>query len=183
MTSETKLLTLADYAARDDPEDEYVTELVRGVVVREPRPKRRHGLVQAELTYHLKGWAKRHGAEVTVESGYILSEEPATLRGPDVAVVLEPRPSDGGPGGWVRDAPDVAVEVLSPSDASSAMQQKTLEYLEAGARLVWIVDPEARTVTVHRPDGSANILREHQTLTGEDVLVGFSVEVREIFEG
>lgn len=183
MSTQTHLLTLADYAALDEPEDEYVTELVRGVVVREPRPKRLHGLVQAELTYHLKGWAKRHRAEVTVESGYILAEEPATVRGPDVAVVLEPRPSEDQPGGWVRDAPDVAVEVLSPSNTSSAMQQKTLEYLESGARLVWIVDPGARTVTVHRPDGSANILREHETLTGEDVLVDFAVEVREIFEG
>jgi Uma2 family endonuclease len=182
MTTQTQLPTLADYVALDEPEDEYVTELVRGVVVREPRPGRLHGLIQVEMAYHLRAWAKGRGAEVTAESGYVLSEEPATVRGPDVAVVVEPRSSEGQPGGWVRDAPDVAVEVLSPSDTSSAMQQKTLEYLETGARLVWIVDPEARTVTVHRPDGSANILREHQTLTGEDVLDGFSVEVREIFE-
>lgn len=183
MTTQTHRLTVADYAALDEPEDEYVTELVRGVVVREPRPRRLHGLIQVEMAYLLRGWAKEHGAEVTAESGYILSEEPATVRGPDVAVVLEPRPSEGQPGGWVRDAPDVAVEVLSPSDTSSAMQQKTLEYLESGAQLVWIVDPEARTVTVHRPDGSANILREHETLTGEGVMVDFAVEVREIFEG
>jgi Uma2 family endonuclease len=135
MTTETQLLTLADYAALDEPEDAYVTELVRGVVVREPRPRRLHGLIQVEMTYQLKTWAKKHGGEVTAESGYILSEEPATVRGPDVAVVVEPRSSDEQPGGWVRDAPDVAVEVLSPSDTSSAMQRKTLEYLEAGA--VW----------------------------------------------
>lgn len=100
-----------------------------------------------------------------------------------MAVKLEPRSSEGEPGGWARGAPDVAGEVLSPSDMSSAMLQKTLEYLEAGARLVWIVDPDARTVTVHRPDGSANILRNHQTLTGENVLEGFSVALAEIFDG
>jgi Uma2 family endonuclease len=182
MATETRLLSLPEYAALDEPEDEHLTELVRGVVVREPRPRRRHGVVQAELAYQLKVWAKARGAEVTVESGYILSEEPATLRGPDVAVVLERRPAEGAPGGWVRGAPDLAVEVLSPTDASSAMQQKVLEYLEGGSRLVWIVDPEARTVTVHRPDGSANILREHQALSGEDVLPDFSVDVREMFE-
>lgn len=181
MVTETRLLTLAEYAALDEAEDGYVTELVQGVVVREPRPGRAHGVVQAELAYRLKAWAKTHGAEVTVESGYILSEEPATLRGPDVAVVLERRSAEDEPGGWLRDAPDVAVEVLSPSDTSSATQRKVLEYLEANGQLVWIVDPDACTVTVHRPDGSANILREHQTLTGEDVLLGFSVEVREIF--
>ena len=183
MATQTDLLTLEDYAALDEPENEYVTELVRGIVVREPRPRSRHGEVQAELTFHLKAWAKAHGASVTVESGYILSEEPATVRGPDVGLVLKRRSSEGQPGGWVRNAPDVAVEVLSPSDTSSAIQAKTLEYLETGARLVWIVDARARTVTVHRPDGSANILREHETLTGEDALAGFAVEIREIFEG
>lgn len=182
MSTDTRLLTLAEYAALDEPDEAHVTELVRGVVVREPRPRRRHGLVQAELAYRLKDWAKAHGAEVTVESGYILSEEPATLRGPDVAVVLERRSAEGQPGGWVPGAPDVAVEVLSPSDTSSAMQQKVLDYLEAGARLVWIADPEAHTVTVHRPDGSANIVREHETLTGEDVLTDFSADVGEIFD-
>jgi Uma2 family endonuclease len=180
MPTETTLLTLADYAALDEPGHESLTELVRGLVVREPRPRDRHGEVQAEVTFHLKRWARERGARVTVESGYILSADPATVRGPDVAVVLVPRPSDGEPGGWVRGAPDVEVEVLSPSDTSSAMQQKTLDYLEAGARLVWIVDPEARTVTVHRPDGSANVLRGHQALGGEDVLAGFSVEVAEL---
>jgi Uma2 family endonuclease len=62
------------------------------------------------------------------------------------------------------------------------MQEKTLDYLNAGAKRVWLVDPRARTVTVFRPDGSAQILREHDTLTGEDVLVGFSVPLSELFD-
>jgi Uma2 family endonuclease len=123
-----------------------------------------------------------YASQVTAESGYILSDEPATLRGPDVAVVVRPRSTRGEPGGWIRGAPDVAVEVLSPSDTSSAMQEKTLDYLGAGAKLVWIVDPRARTVTVVRADGSARILRAHETLEGEDVLSGFSVAVTELFE-
>lgn len=182
MSTETTLLTLADYAALDEPEDAYRTELVRGVVVREPRPRELHGAVQVTLAFHLKARARPRGARVTADSGYILFEEPATVRGPDVAVVLEPRPTEGQPGGWVRGAPEVAVEVLSPSDSSMGVQEKTLEYLEAGARLVWIVDPDAHTVTVYRPDGSANLLREHDVLEGEDVLPGFSLPAREIFE-
>ena len=129
----------------------------------------------------MEAWARRAGADVTAESGYILSENPPTLRGPDVAVVVRPRSGEGNPGGWIRGAPDVVVEVLSPSDTSSAMQEKTLDYLQAGARLVWIVDPRARTVTVFRSDGSARIVREHEVLDGEDVLVGFSVELTELF--
>lgn len=181
MPTRAHVLSLEEYAALDEPDDEHLTELVRGVVAREPRPHRRHGRIQVELAFHLRGWSERRGAEVTVESGFVLADDPPTVRGPDVAVVLEPRPDDEGAPAWVRGAPDLAVEVLSPSDTSSAIQQKTLEYLEAGALLVWIVDPQARTVTVHRPDGSANLLRENETLVGEDVLEGFSVELTEVF--
>jgi Uma2 family endonuclease len=179
--AEPTLLTLHDYAALSEPENEYVTELVRGVIVREPRPRNVHGEVQVEVAFRLKTWAIPRRAVVTVESGYILSEKPATVRGPDVAVTLERRATEGVPGGWVRGAPDLAVEVLSPSDSASAMHQKTLEYFDAGARLVWIVDPHSRTVTVLRPDGSATVVRDVGTLDGEDVLEGFSLEVAELF--
>lgn len=182
MTTDQALMTLEEYAALDEPDERYVSELVRGVVVREPRPGGRHGSVQIRIGALLDAWARKTGASVTAESGYILSEEPATLRGPDVAVVVEPRSTEDEPGGWVRGAPDVAVEVLSPSDTSTAMQEKTLEYFAAAAELVWIVDPKSRTVTVHRADGSAHLLREGDTLDGEDVLEGFSVPVRRIFE-
>jgi Uma2 family endonuclease len=175
-------MTLEEYANLDEPDERWVSELVRGVLVREPRAKDPHGYVQVLVAYALRGWARNVGARVTLESGYILCENPPTLRGPDVAVVLERRSSEGQPGGWVRGAPDLAVEVLSPSDTSSAIQEKTLDYLNAGAKRVWLVDPRARTVTVFRPDGSAQILREHDTLGGEDVLVGFSVPLSELFD-
>jgi Uma2 family endonuclease len=182
MRTEQALMTLEEYAALHEPDERYVSELVRGVVVREPRPGRPHGYVQINIGAELRMWAKRTGASVTAESGYILSEEPATLRGPDVAVVVRPRSTEGEPGGWVRGAPDLAVEVLSPSDTAIAIQRKRGEYFESGGRLVWIVDPAGRTVTVYRPDGSARVLREGETLDGEDVLEGFSVSVSELFE-
>jgi Uma2 family endonuclease len=182
MVVETSLMSLEEYARLEEPDERWISELVRGVVVREPRPKDPHGHVQVLVAYALQSWARTVGARVTTESGYILSEDPPILRGPDVAVVLRPRPSAGQPGGWVRGAPDVAVEVLSPSDTWSAIQEKTLDYLSAGASRVWIVDPTARTVTVQRPDGSARTLRDHETLDGEDVLVGFSVPVSELFD-
>ena len=62
------------------------------------------------------------------------------------------------------------------------MQAKILQYLEAGGRLVWIVDPAARTVTVYRPDGRARLLRDDETLDGGDVLEGFEVSVAEILD-
>lgn len=176
------LMTLEEYAALDEPDESYVSELVRGVVVREPRPGDLHGYVQVSVAAELRAWASTTGARVTAESGYILSDDPATLRGPDVAVVLRPRPTEGEPGGWVRGAPDVAVEVLSPSDTSTAMQRKVLDYFGAGAQLVWLIDPGLRTVTVQHPDGSALLLREGDELDGGDVLPGFSMTVAGLFE-
>lgn len=183
MRTDTALTTLAEYAALDEPDEAYVTELVRGVLVREPRPVNPHGRFQVRMAYALEGWARGVGASVTVESGYLLSDDPPTLRGPDVGVVIDPRSREEVPPGWPRGAPDVAVEILSPSDTSTAIHAKTLDYLEAGAKLVWIVDHEARTVTVYRPDGSARVLREADTLGGEDVLEGFELALGELFRG
>jgi len=181
MSSRTTLLSLSDYASLANGDERILTELVRGTVVREPRPGDMHGRVQVALTVILGEWARTHGASCTVESGYILAEDPATVRGPDVAVVLEPRSAIGQPGGWVRGAPDLVVEVLSPSDTSSEVQRKTLDYLEAGARLVWIVDPGARTVLIQRPDRSATLVRDSGTLTGEGVLDELVVELGAVF--
>lgn len=140
MHASSDLLTLEEYASLDDPDERWVSQLVRGVLVRVPRPKDPHGHVQVLVAYALQGWARDLGARVTVESGFILSEDPPTLRGHDVAVVVRPR-SRRGSGGWIRGAPDVAVEVLSAFDTSTAMQAKTLDYLEAGAELVWLAGP------------------------------------------
>lgn len=181
MGTATIPMTLADYARLDERADAHVSELVRGVVVREPRPGRSHGRVQTRIAAELDGWAGPLGGDVTTESGYVLSEGPDTLRGPDVAVVLDPGARRTTRGGWVYGAPDVAVEVLSPGDASTAIQQKTLDYLGAGARLVWIIDPMARTVTVYRADGSARLLRRDEMLEGEDVLRDFSVLLSALF--
>lgn len=184
MATQTKLLTLEEYADWDEPENEYVTELVKGIVVREPRPGRLHARIQFELAHRLKTWLEHRqqvGGEILGESGFILSEEPATVRGPDVSVLLSHRESRDNPGDWIRRAPDIAVEVLSPSDRSGDMRQKIAEYLETGAQRVWIVDPRGRSATVYRPDGSATVLKEADTLTGEDVLPGFALSLQELF--
>ncbi|MEX2048929.1 MAG: Uma2 family endonuclease [Gemmatimonadota bacterium] len=181
MSITTDLMTLEQYAAHEDGDERYLTELVRGVLVREPRPGGTHGSLQVLLGRFLSEWARPRGARVTAESGYVLDENPPTLRGPDLAVVLDARSGKGRIGGWIEGAPDVAVEILSPSDRSSPIHEKTLDYLQAGAREVWIVDPPARTVTVFRPDGTARVLRVDDTLDGGDVLAGFSLSLAELF--
>ena len=182
METTAKLVTLEVYAALQEPDERFVTEVVRGRLVREPIPSWEHGRLQARIGHLLFAWVEEHGhGEVGGASGYVLSEDPATVRGPDVAVVLDPKAA--AVGGWTLGAPDLAVEVLSPSNTSTAIQEKVLDYLGAGASLVWVVDPSARTVTVYRPDGSARLLRGDETLSGEDVLPGFSVTLDRLFGG
>lgn len=178
---ETALMTLEEYAALEEPDEAWVSELVRGTVVREPRPGSPHGVLQVELAYRLRRWAENSGARVTAESGYVLSEAPPTVRGPDLAVVLDAGRVGTGPADWTDGAPDVAVEILSPSDRSTDIHAKTLEYLEAGARLLWIVDPATRSVVVHRPDGSAQLLAGDAVLDGEGVLPGFALPLSDLF--
>lgn len=82
--------------------------------------------------------------------------------------------------GHITVCPDLVVEVISPNDLAAELNRKTEEWLQAGARLVWVIDPDAKLVYVHRPDGAAD-LRESDTLTGEPVLPGFSCRVADLF--
>lgn len=164
----------------------YRFELVRGVPVREPRPSPLHARVVSTLAWLLEGFVRETGAGVVlVEAGFLLSRNPDTVRGPDVSFVASSRiPGDGyaREGFWPM-APDLAVEVLSPGNRASEMQEKVLGYLAAGGRLVWVVDPRLRSVTVHSPGGEARILAAGAALEGSPVLPGFRVEVGALFPG
>jgi Uma2 family endonuclease len=81
---------------------------------------------------------------------------------------------------FIRGAPDLAVEVLSPGDDPIDVQQKVRDYLEAGARLVWTIAPRARSATIYRADGSARLVREPEALDGEDVLRGLTIPLADV---
>ncbi|MHC4223923.1 MAG: Uma2 family endonuclease, partial [Planctomycetota bacterium] len=83
--------------------------------------------------------------------------------------------------GYYPGAPDLAVEVLSPDDRPGYVRDKVAEWLESGARAVWVVDPRAREVTVHTPNESPTVLNRTDTLRGGDVLPGFAIAVGEVF--
>jgi Uma2 family endonuclease len=84
-------------------------------------------------------------------------------------------------GGYIRISPDLAVEVLSPNDLAYEVDQKVEEYFSVGVRLIWVINPEKRTVIVYRPDGTATKLSEKDTLEGEEVLPGFSCSISAFF--
>ncbi len=107
---------------------------------------------------------------------------PSRVRRPDVSFIRRGRlPGGRIPKGHTRIVPDLAVEVVSPNDHYSEVQEKAEEYLRAGVALVWIVDPDNRLVEVLRADGSVSRLREPAALEGEEVLPGFRCAVAEIF--
>lgn len=177
------LLTLEEFE-RLPEEDAFRQELSRGQLVREPRPGARHGWLAARLFRAIDGHVRERelGAAV-IETGFLLPLHPATVRGPDVAFISKERlPPGEVPTGFWPLAPDVAVEVLSPSNTAAQMQEKVLEYLEAGSRLVWVVDPRSRTVTVWRPPARGRVLREEEVLDGVDVVRGLRLEVADIFD-
>lgn len=167
------------------PGDKKYQELVRGEVVEAMPPGGTHGRIVARLLARLQMWAESGNyGNVSPELGYRLFENPDTVRGPDVSFVAEERiPATGIPQAFWELAPDLAVEVVSPTETASDVQTKIQDYLTAGAKLVWVAYPASRIVVVHTPDGLSRTLQGDQRLESEsaEVLPGFTCTVEELF--
>ena len=114
------------------------------------------------------------------DTGFILSRDPPTVRGPDVAVVLRDRVPSPVPAKFFPGPPDLAVEVLSPDDRPGEVAAKVADYLRAGAHAVWVVDPDVRTVTVHTSRGAATYGR-HEILHGAPPLPALALTLETLF--
>ena len=173
------LMTAAEFERL--PEDPYYRyELSKGRLVREPRPGARHGRVAFELASVLREFVRAHDlGSVEMETGFQLSEDPVIVRGPDVAFIARGRLPAEVPTGWWPFAPDLAIEVISPSNTASEIETKVLEYLDAGTRMVWVIDPESRTARIYAGN-EARIVREDEDLYAGDVVRNFSVPLRSI---
>lgn len=156
-------------------------ELVRGVlVVREP-PGLRHGRIALDLGAQLMSHVRAHElGEVYVESGFKLTSDPDTVRGPDVAFISRERLPEPEPEGYPALAPDLVVEVLSPGDRPGEVLNKVADWLTAGTPLVWIIDPKRRLARVYRQDGSETLVSADEALDGEDVVPGFTCRLAAI---
>jgi Uma2 family endonuclease len=158
-------------------------ELVRGNLrVSEP-PGGVHGQVAVRLAsrLHLHVEAAALGT-VLVEAGFILRRGPDTVRGPDISFVSGQQVDPGRvPSTFLPFAPDLAIEILSPEDRPATIDEKVADYLEAGTRLVWVLDPKARSLVIHRPDGAVEVVTEPGVLDGEEVVPGFGAGLTEIF--
>jgi Uma2 family endonuclease len=137
---------------------------------------RLHALLDTFCAEHGIGWV------LNSASGYqCFSYDPGRVRRPDVSFVRYGRfPAGVLPEGWARIPPELAVEVVSPNDTAYELDEKLEDYRKAGVPLVWVINPNSRTVRVHRRDGSVIYLREDEELSGEDVIPGFRCVVREM---
>jgi Uma2 family endonuclease len=178
---EERVLTIAEFE-RLPEEDAYRIELVRGRLVRSPRPAPLHGVLTARLAHLLYEFVERRGRGVVLaDVGVVLARDPDTVRGPDLAFYSLERIPDTGYGSGFWGPPDLAVEITSPSNRASEMGEKLAEYLEAGVRLVWVVDPPARSVSIHEPGGSGRVLGDDAVLEGDIVRPGFRLPLASFF--
>jgi Uma2 family endonuclease len=166
----------------DLPDDAARHELVEGELHTMTPAGGEHGRTGARLLLRVGALveARRLGDVFTAETGFVLSRDPDTVRAPDVAFVRAERVAAARVPGFPVLAPDLVAEVVSPSDRAVEVAAKALAWLDAGVRLVWVVDPANRTVTVHSPEGT-RVLRGQDELDGEDVLPGFSLPLEELW--
>jgi Uma2 family endonuclease len=178
------VVTVEEFLAMRLPEGK--SELVRGEVRVTPPPGAPHGAAAFNLAFLLETHVRPNGLGRVFGDGfgYELIRLPHTVRVPDLSFVRADRLPQGGLGpGLLTLAPDLAVEVLSPSDTASSLEEKLADYATAGTPLVWVVDPTRRTVSIVATNAPIRWLREGDTLDDGDVIVGFSCGVSEIFAG
>jgi Uma2 family endonuclease len=171
-----------------DPEyDEMRLELSEGNLIIMSPAGGKHGGLATDLSVYIHQHVKprRLGYVTAAETGYILYKNPSgkdTVRAPDVGFVRAERLPEGLPDGYIPFAPDLAVEVASPNESGDDIQHKVLDYLRYGTQAVWYFYPKSRTVNIHKQEGT-HTFAEDDVLDGGDVLPGFKLALREVFEG
>ncbi|MGH7519943.1 MAG: Uma2 family endonuclease [Gemmatimonadales bacterium] len=157
-------------------------ELVRGVlVVREP-PGIQHGTIMLRLGAMLLRHTDAHdlGLVVVGDPGFKLAANPDTVRGPDIAFIRRERVPHPVPVGFAAFPPDLVIEIRSPSDRPGDMLGKVADWLAAGTRLVWVIDPAHRVAHVYRQDETESTITAEQSLEGENILPGFACTLEAI---
>jgi Uma2 family endonuclease len=184
MAAQLNLILITAEELLQMPDTEKHTELVNGEIVRMAPAGEEHGELAGSTYGLLFQFVRRHklGKVYAAETGFVLSRNPDTVRAPDVAFVSAGRLKSKPGAAFFEGPPDLAVEVVSPSETEGDVKAKIQDYLRAGTKLIWIIRPRTQTIIIHRPHVEPRVLTLGDTLDGEDVVPGFAVPVRDIFE-
>ncbi|HJX89276.1 MAG TPA: Uma2 family endonuclease [Pyrinomonadaceae bacterium] len=164
------------------PDDGLRHELIKGELLTMSPPGEEHGVVTMNLSILLGQFVKAHnlGVMYAAETGFKLESDPDTVLAPDIAFIRRDRVGIVSRS-YRAGAPDLVVEVLSPSDRKSKVAEKTSRWLSLGASTVWLVSPQTRTVDVRFASGERSLFAEEDELTGDPIVPGFRLRVSEIF--
>jgi Uma2 family endonuclease len=179
--AQKKFLTAEEFFLLPEPADGSQQELVRGEIVIMPSPSGMHGVTCLKTGRRIGNFVEEHdrGTVASNDTGFVTERGPDTVRGPDISYWSKERLLEV-PVGYIEIAPDMLVEVLSPSNTSKQIRAKLKEYFAKGVRLVWVIAPEDRTLTIYRMPDEGRLLHETATATGEDVLPGFTCRVSDL---
>ena len=180
-----RLWTIADVAVLPSelPTGPVRYELDNGRLITMPPPGDIHSAVDSDIHHELKVQGEKRGfGEVRSEGGLILWRNPDRLVGPDSMFIAKASlPVRRSPEGYLETIPDLAVEVRSKNDSQAAIEAKVADYLRAGVKVVWIVDPLKRCVTAYRANKLPELFNENDLLTIPDVIPGFQMPVKNAF--
>lgn len=182
MTTSIRLVTAEELLRM--PDDGFRYELVRGELRKMAPASHEHGMVGMRFGWRLAQYVETNNLGVVdgAETGFRIASDPDTVRAPDVSFIRRDRiEAVGKVEGYWPGAPDLVVEVISPGDTYTEVEEKVFDWLEAGTRMVIVMNPRKRTVTVYRSLTDIVVLTENDTLDGGDVVPGWSVKVRDLF--
>jgi Uma2 family endonuclease len=165
------------------PSDDVDYELDHGRIIVMPPPGHLHSAAQAQAVTELvlQGQRKGHGRAFT-KVGVLLSRSPDTVLVPDVAFVGKSKlPVRESPEGYLETIPDLVIEIRSKNDSRAELDRKSADYFAAGVRVVWIIDPEAKTISVRHAGAKARVYRDSETLEVDDPIPGFKMQVADVF--
>ena len=183
MSQATRLVT-ADEFEHFSEDEAYRVELVRGRLVRMSAVSLLHARIVPRLIRVLGDYLDDHPVgEIFADCGFKLESDPDTVRGPDIAFIRQERISALERPGFVRGAPDLAIEVLSPDDRPGDVREKLDDYFRAGVPVVVVVDPQKKSAAIHRSSALPVVLRgAHAVLEIGDPIPGFTCTLGEIFK-
>ena len=158
-------------------------ELVEGIFVKMPPPTPEHARIKARITVLLGIYLEQYdtGLLLSGEVGIFTKRDPDTVRAMDAAYISYERYAQWTDGTYLSVAPEIVVEVLSPTDRWSAVNDKIEEYFAIGVELIWIIDPRRREVTVFASPASGQRLTEKDSLTGGHILPHFNLPLQKLF--